>query len=224
MDRTENTEVSEEGTERRGAHAGESRGLNLLAVQRARNWRGRLAARAGSDGVIGVRYRDLEALVRMVSYELPELDADAVQAHQRVIETVARRSTLLPAPYGIVFQGRRPLIRMLQEQYLVIDEALSFVEGQCEIRIHWTAADENDLDEGLINTAAQIYASLRRMARAAVPFPCERPRLLSAAFLVQKTSWVEFIQRAEDLSAPHVEIALDITGPWPPYDFVRFVV
>jgi hypothetical protein len=203
--------------------APESRGLYLLGVQRAKSWRGRRAARDDDNGVVGVRYRDLEALVRLVAFEMPELDADAVQAHQRVIETVARRSTVLPAPYGIVFHGRRPLIRMLQEQYLVIDEALSFLDGQCEIRIHLTAADENEPDEGLINIAAQLYSDLRRTARAAVPFPREGRRLLSAGFLVEKTAWVEFIQRAEDLGASHPEIVVDITGPWPPYDFVRFI-
>jgi hypothetical protein len=204
--------------------APESRGLYLLGVQRAKTWRGRRVARDDDNDVVGVRYRDLEALVRLVAFEMPELDSDAVQGHQRAIETVARRSTILPAPYGIVFQGRRPLIRMLQEQYLIIDEALSFLDGMCEIRIHLTSADENEPDEGLVNIAAQLYSDLRRMARAAVPFPREGRRLLSAGFLVEKTAWVEFIQRAEDLGSSHTEILVDITGPWPPYDFVRFIV
>ncbi|MGH7446746.1 MAG: GvpL/GvpF family gas vesicle protein [Longimicrobiales bacterium] len=44
---------------------------------------------------------------------------------------------------------------------------------------------------------------------------------MSAAFLVERTSWIDFVDRAEDLGASHGEIAFDITGPWPPYDFVR---
>jgi hypothetical protein len=219
MDYTENTEKTEV-TET----VPETRGLILLGVQRARSWRGRRGVRDGGDGVMGVRYRDLEALVRVGAFQLPELDPESVQAHQRVIDTVNRRSTLLPAPYGIVFQGRRPLIRMLQDQYLVIDEALSFVDGHYEIRMHLTSNEEPEQHEGLVSAATQIYSSLRRLARAAVPFPCAPPRLLSAAFLVPKTSWVEFIQRADDLGAPHIDITVDTTGPWPPYDFVRFVV
>jgi hypothetical protein len=57
-----------------------------------------------------------------------------------------------------------------------------------------------------------------------VPFPREGRTLLSSAFLVEKTAWVEFIQRAEDLAAAHGDLSVDITGPWAPYDFVRFVV
>ena len=207
-----------------GNRSTDPKGLYLLGVQRARNWRGRRIAREDGEGVIGVRYRDLEALVRPATFELPELDSDAVQAHQRTVEAATRRGTLLPAPYGIVFQGRRPLIRMLQEQYLIIDEALSFLEGQCEVRVHLNSADDSEPDDGLYSIATQLYSDLRRSARAAVPFPREGRRLLSAAFLVEKTGWVEFIQRAEDLGSAHSEVVLDITGPWPPYDFVRFVV
>ena len=199
------------------------KGLYLVGVQRAKSWRGRQGA-VGDDALVHVRYRDLEALVRNVIFELPELDPDAVQNHQRAVESAMRRGSIVPAPFGLVFHGRRPLIRMLQDQYLMLDEALSFLEGQCEVRLHLTPADGGEPDDELLHAATQVYSDLRRSARAAVPFPREGRRLLGAAFLVEKTSWVEFIQRAEDLTAAQGDLAIDITGPWPPYDFVRFVV
>jgi hypothetical protein len=67
----------------------------------------------------------------------------------------------------------------------------------------------------------QLYAELRRSVRAAVPFPGEAGQLLGAAFLVERDNWLEFMQRAEELGKSHPEIALDLTGPWPAYDFVR---
>jgi hypothetical protein len=197
--------------------------LYLIGVQRARSWRGRRGGtRTAGDG-IRVRYRDLEALVRPSAFEVPELDSDAVQDHQRAVEAAMRRGTILPAPFGLIFHGRRPLMRMLQDQYLVLDEALSFLDGQCEVRVHLSPADGGAADEELLHLANQLYSDLRRNARAAVPFPRDARRLLSAAFLVEKTGWVEFIQHAENLAGAHAEISLDITGPWPPYDFVRFV-
>jgi hypothetical protein len=36
--------------------------------------------------------------------------------------------------------------------------------------------------------------------------------------------WIEFMERADDLNNAHGEVAFDITGPWPPYDFVRITV
>jgi hypothetical protein len=203
--------------------AAEPKALYLIGVQRARSWRGRRVTREEQSNVLRVRYRDLNALVRPAVFEMPELDPDALQEHQRAVEAAMRRGTILPAPFGLVFHGRRPLIRMLQEQYLVLDEALSFLDGQCEVRIHILSADGSEADDELLHVANQIYSDLRRSARAAVPFPRDGRRLLSSAFLVEKTGWVEFIQRAENLASAHSEISLDITGPWPPYDFVRFV-
>ena len=197
--------------------------LCLLGIQRARSWRGRRVSNDDGAPELRVRYRDLEALVRPVTFEMPELDTDAVQEHQRTVEAAMRRGTILPAPFGLIFHGRRPLIRMLQEQYLVLDEALSFLDGQCEVRVHIVASDGSEPDDELVQLANQVYSDLRRSARAAVPFPRGNRRLLSAAFLVDKTAWVEFIQRAEGLASAHAEISVDITGPWPPYDFVRFV-
>ena len=36
--------------------------------------------------------------------------------------------------------------------------------------------------------------------------------------------WVEFVERIEDYGAHHPSLTFDVTGPWPPYDFVRLVV
>lgn len=201
-----------------------TKGLALVGVQRAKSWRGRHAATEGTEAFVHVRYRDLEALVRSVPFELPEFDLAAVQNHQKLVETAMRRGSIVPAPFGLVFHGRRPLIKLLQEQYLMLDEALSFLDGQCEVRLHLTPSDGAEPDDELLHAANQVYSDLRRLARAAVPFPREGRKLLGAAFLVDKTGWVEFIQRAEDLAAAQGDLTVDITGPWPPYDFVRFVV
>lgn len=200
--------------------AAESRGLYLYGVQRARSWRGRRITET-AEGLLRVRYRDLEAIVRPVPFRLPDMNAGSIAEHQRIVEGEMRRGTILPAPFGMVFRGRRPLLKMLQTQYLVLDEALGFVDGQCEVRLHVLAADGVELQDAT-DIALQSYSELRRHARAAVPFPRENRRVLSAAFLVDKSGWVDFIQRAEDIGAQHTELSIDITGPWPPYDFVRF--
>jgi hypothetical protein len=114
---------------------------------------------------------------------------------------------------------------MLQDQYLVLDEGLSFLDGQWELRLHIAAAEPGeDIELELSDLAMQLYSELRRRARAAVPFAAEGRRLLSAAFLVERGAWIDFVDRAEDLAAAHSEITFDITGPWPPYDFVRISV
>lgn|SRR5690554_6567718 len=198
--------------------------IYFYGVARAKSWRGGRLSRVAGEDVLRVRYRDLEALVRPVPWEVPIMDEQRVQAHQRAVESAMRRGAVLPAPFGIVFRGRRHLIRLLQDQYLVLDEGLSFVEGHWELRLHIAPASavENTLE--LSDLAMQLYSELRRHARAAVPFSAEGKRLLSAAFLVERSSWIDFVDRAEDLASAHPEITFDITGPWPPYDFVRITI
>ena len=199
--------------------------IYLFGVARAKTWRGGRVAQVAGEDVLRVRYRDLDALVRPVPYEVPPLDDVRVQAHQKVVEAAMRRGTILPAPFGIVFRGRRQLIHLLQDQYLVLDEGLSFMEGHWELRLHMApAAGGEDIDLELSDLAMQLYSELRRHARAAVPFAAEGRRLLSAAFLVERSAWIDFVDRAEDLGAAHDEITFDVTGPWPPYDFVRITV
>jgi hypothetical protein len=204
---------------------GAQQAIYFFGVARAKTWRGGRVGQVDNGDVLRVRYRDLDALVTPVPYELPPMNDVRVQGHQRVVEAAMRRGTVLPAPFGIVFRGRRQLIRLLQDQYLVLDEGLSFLEGHWELRLHiGSSAGGEDIDLELSDLAMQLYSELRRHARAAVPFAAEGRRLLSAAFLVERTSWIEFVDRAEDLASAHGEITFDITGPWPPYDFVRITV
>jgi hypothetical protein len=183
------------------------------------------ALRAGSgddaEGVVRIRYRDLEALTRHTTYRTPVLDDAAVLAHQRVLETAMRRGTVLPAPFGIVFRGRKQLLRVLQDQYAVLEDGLSFLDGHWELRVHILPAGRGVVDVELSDLAMQLYSELRQGVRAAVVFAREEPRLVSAAFLVERDSWLDFMKRAEDLGSQHPELSFDITGPWPAYDFVR---
>jgi hypothetical protein len=209
----------------RGPRLAAQQAIYISGVARAKTWRGGRVGKVEGGDVLRVRYRDLDALVQPAAYEVPSMSDARVQDHQKVVEAAMRRGTVLPAPFGIVFRGRRQLIHLLQEQYLVLDEGLSFLEGHWELRLHIApSSGTDDVDLELSDLAMQLYSELRRHARAAVPFAAAGRRLLSAAFLVERTSWIDFVDRAEDLGSAHQEITFDITGPWPPYDFVRITV
>lgn len=190
-------------------------GLYLYGIVRARAWR----STAEGEPLVKVRYRDLEALVRPAPYQLPELRDERVRDHQRLVEEVMRRGTIMPAPFGLIFRGRRALIRFLEDQYIVLDEGLAFLDGHWELRLH-IAGEEGD---ALMEMATHVYSELRRYARAAIPLASGEGRLMSAAFLVERAGWIDFVGRSDDLGANHPELVLDLTGPWPPYDFVRLL-
>ncbi|HUG41781.1 MAG TPA: GvpL/GvpF family gas vesicle protein [Longimicrobiales bacterium] len=194
-------------------------GLYLFGITRSRSWRA--GPPPEGEPVIKVRYRDLDALVRPVPYRVPELSDAALAEHQRMVDGSLRKGTILPAPFGLVFRGRRAVIRLLEDQYIVLDEGLAFLDNHWELRLHVAGTAEDD--DSLSQLATHLYSELRRFARAAIPLRAREGRLLSAAFLVERGTWIEFIERTDDLEAMHPELSLDVTGPWPPYDFVRIL-
>lgn len=190
-------------------------GLYLYGVVRARGRRVR--RRADGDPVTRVRYREIEALVRPVEYVIPDLDDQGIQDHHHMLDAAMRRATVLPAPFGMVFHGRRAVLQFLEDQYIVLDEGLSFLDGHWEMRLH-ILGDDN---MGQLNhVASELYSDLRRLARAAIPLPAMPGRILSAAFLVERRGWIRFVEETDDLNRAHPELVFDLTGPWPPYDFV----
>lgn len=191
-------------------------GLYLYAVARSRNRRGRDTS--GADALIRVRFRDLEAVVRPTTYAVPDVDDAGVVEHQRVVERIMRRASVLPAPFGIVFLGRRAVLRFIEDQYIALDEGLDFLDGGWEMRLH--VLGDPDVPQ-LRAEAAQLYTDLRQAARAAIPLRTDEGRLLSAAFLVDRTEWIRFAEQVEDLDSAHPDLTFDLTGPWPPYDFVN---
>lgn len=208
-----------------GRVGGLSSGYYLYGVVRAgdRSAEGKLGLDRAS-GFRRIQFRDLEALTRQARFDLPALGPSQLVGHQRVLEWVMRAGTVIPAPPGIIFRGRRPLVRFLEDQYLALDRGLSFLEDHWELRLHVDAIVPGDPAPELHDRVARIYAELRSQARAAIPFPRQRRRLLSAAFLVERSAWIPFVERAEDLIMASPELQLDITGPWPPYDFIRMTI
>lgn len=197
-------------------------GLLLHGVVRTRGHEKALAKLAVSTGEELIEQGGIGALVHPVPYRLPDWNVDRLRHHNSAIERAMRRCTILPAPYGIVFRGREQVIGFLDNQQVALDEALSFVDGAYEVRLHVRPSGRTPgaTDSKLEDLAAGFYTSLRRRARAAFTLPPRGERVLSAAFLVNRGDWVSFVERIDELEAEHPEFHFDQTH-WPPYDFVR---
>jgi hypothetical protein len=93
--------------------------------------------------------------------------------------------------------------------------------------VHIVRADgkTDDLETGsdLAAAAAESIRALRRRAVAVVPLRLEKITglVLSAAFLVERESWKEFLSAVDEQHDAHHLMRFDVTGPWAPYDFVR---
>jgi hypothetical protein len=176
------------------------------------------------DSTSIVSMRDIGAIVRPSSYMLPPLDDTELLECERVVEAVFRAHTILPAPCGTVFKSEDHVRRWLELNYVSLIEGIHFVDGRCEARVHAAegAADEADgagVDRGAL--ATESFRALRRLAVAALPLRPEDGRVMSSAFLVDRGEYTAFEQHVHDHARRTNALRLHLTGPWPPYDFVR---
>jgi len=175
-----------------------------------------------------VQFRDLAAIVsEQRAFLLDEPSPQAVQTHRAIVDAIFRRTAVLPAPVGVVFRAEDVLTRWMELHYVSLTSGLQFVEDRAVARVHAVRADgkPNDLEAGsdLAAAAAESMRALRRRAVATLPLRLEEITgvVLSAAFLVERDLWKEFLAGVEEQHDAHHVMRFDVTGPWAPYDFVR---
>ena len=176
------------------------------------------------DSTSVVVVRDIGAIVRPSAYTIPPLDDHEMLDCQRVVEAAFRANTILPAPCGTVFKSEDHIRRWLELNYVSLVEAIHFVDGRCEARVH--AAEipaDGEATAGVDRAAiaAETFRTLRRFAVAALPLRPEEGRLLTSAFLVDRAEYSAFEGRVREQERRVEALRFHLTGPWPPYDFVR---
>jgi hypothetical protein len=174
-----------------------------------------------------VSLRDLTAICAPTEYRAVEADDAAVERVNEVVSAFALGSPVLPAPIGIVFRSEESVQRWLELHYSALSGALSFVENRVAARVHvYRAAepgDESDAATDLPAVAAESIRVLRRAAVATLPLRSEKQKgiVLSAAFLVEDELWKNFVEEVEAQGKTESAVRFEVTGPWPPYDFVQ---
>lgn len=187
-----------------------------------------------------VTFRDLAAVVSESPYARPALADGDVAAYRSVVESVFAQRAVLPAPPGVVFRAREPLERWLELHFVTLTDALSFVDGRAAARVHVARRPERisatlpavpaaerteEVAIDVDSVAAESFRVLRRHAAASVAL---KPTTVDAAgagatasFLVERDRWRNFEEAVAEEARRDPELSFRLTGPWPPYDFVR---
>jgi hypothetical protein len=178
------------------------------------------------DGVELVVVRELAAFVAASPYAVQEPTDERVKRSGAVVAAFATQGPVLPAPVGVVFRSRDAVVRWLELHYVALSDALSFVDDRVVGRVHvWRPSKMGDEETGsdLASVAAETLRELRRSAVATVPLRVEQITgiVLSAAFLIEQELWKDFASKVEEQGARVPNVRLELTGPWPPYDFVQ---
>jgi hypothetical protein len=195
-------------------------GWTLLAVMRAPHDEGAWDAADPALGVELVSEAGLAALVAPAAEPGHDANPEQVAARHWEVHRALLRGDVVPAPVGVVFDSFDAVRAFLTESHAGLSGALERVAGRWEFRLHVDVVDAGFSPQLALDLATHIYAELRRIAVAANTLPQVSGRVLSAAFLVNRSSSAAFQDRLEVLARLNSALGLDLTGPWPPYDFV----
>lgn len=180
-----------------------------------------------AEGTTLSHYRALAAIVEPTSYTTVTLDDGEMEKYVRVLEEAYSHSGVLPAPPGTVFQSSATLTRWLELHYFTLTEALSVVEGHAAARVSITAqGNDGDSQKSLAALAAESLRLLRGQAAATVTLPRtdgddETGVVARASFLIDSQRWKSFTDTVSKEAERQTALDFHVTGPWPPYDFVR---
>ena len=211
-------------------------GIQLFAVTGAHGHRGLFG-----PGVEVVAFRDLAALV----VEAPGSEAGVgLRVYREVVESVFREQAVLPAPPGVIFRDRGVLAQWMELHYFTLLDALAYVDDRAVARVAVAVADPPPAGpppsaggggpaggngqgegegrrEGAEAVLRDVLRVLRRHAVATLPIGGDGGRVAAASFLVERARWELFAEVVAEESDRLTDHALRLTGPWPPYDFVR---
>ena len=155
--------------------------------------------------------------------------------YTRILEEVQSSTAVLPAPPGTVFRSRDSLLRWLELHYFTLTQTMSAIEGHAQARLtvtktqgldpsNATGAEAKESAKQLIATAAQSMRVLRGQAAATITLPVpadETVVIAQASFLVELDGWQKFADIVEKEDQRQTALDFHLTGPWPPYDFVK---
>jgi hypothetical protein len=195
-------------------------------------------------GLGGARLRELETGGLAAVYSRhrtlhPRPSPGLVCAHERVVEAIMARGTVLPLRFGTVLEREDQLAAVVEKRKDELHSALERVRGHVELglRLLRSADPDPEMRSGdtsgrayLLARAAEhrradkaiadVHAPLAELAAASVVRNRPRPpAIMIAAYLVDAVRVADFRLRADEIAARHEDLQLIVTGPWPPYNF-----
>lgn len=184
--------------------------------------------------LVTVGFRDLAAMARPARFARIEPDEAGIASYRALVEGVFAVRPVVPAPYGTVFRSRDSLVRWLELHYFTLADALRYLQDRQAARVRvttglatqgWDTREYRLREADLEVTAFDSFRVLRREAVAFLSVPVAGRRTeAEAAFLVERERWSAFTALVKEEQRRLPDLRFDVTGPWPPYDFVRLEV
>jgi hypothetical protein len=180
----------------------------------------------------------LAAFVQPDVAGVDEPDQRSLSRHDSVVRALMEGGAVLPMRFGTLVSGEDALRDVLVVRRDELRHALARVRGRVEygIRASWDAgASPNHPGTGREfmlaklarrasgrSTAHDLHAPLSELAAASMLRLCpDEETAFAAAYLVDRSSMVDFERRAEGISSHAAGVEIARSGPWPPYSFTE---
>jgi hypothetical protein len=184
-------------------------------------------ARSPAPDTSLVPFRAIAAVVAPAAYQRPTLSEERIQAYAQTVEEAFRYAPILPAPPGTIFRSRSALGRWLELHYVTLSDALALVDGSSAARVTVRLREAPENEETVREwhlVATEIMRTLRGHASALsiLDSTAGDERVIGlASFLIERDRWSAFEAGVAAEGKRHPSLELAMTGPWPPYDFVK---
>lgn len=175
----------------------------------------------GAKRAYTVTHRSIAAVVSDVDTTEPERSDENLQAHDDVLRRVMEHGegrTVVPMQFGMAFANERTLKNVLRNARLPFTQALRNVEGAVELGLKVVADEGADVDEEVLDRAAE---DLEALSESVVENGRFTDRLLlNRSYLVDRDRREAFAERVDELEESIEGARVQFTGPWAPYNFV----
>src|SRR2546423_2481017 len=177
-----------------------------------------------------VHYRGLAAIVEAANYAAAsKTDEAELERYAAGVEEAFRAAPILPAPPGTIFKSRGTLSHWLELHYFTLTDAMNLVEDHVAARVSVSANGKVQEEKGTKSAkalGADALRLLRGHAAATVMLPLTEDDatesiVARASFLIGADKWESFQHTVSQESRRQPALDVALTGPWPPYDFVR---
>lgn len=181
---------------------------------------------AGAEAIV---VRQLAALAEEGSLGAPDDIRRQVARYRSVLERVFIERSVVPLPYGTTFRSLASVERWLELHYSPLLEALEFVAERVMMRVRVRAAAPAPTDVAAASLDGRLWSVLRGLkgdAVAAIPLgPGAQSGAVHGdavcAYLIERDAIPEFERRVATLTSAEPVLKLDLSGPFPAYDFVQ---
>jgi hypothetical protein len=204
----------------------------------------------GSEPLKATTVEGLTAVFNEVSADTVRLDEATMWRHERVIESLMRDHTVLPARFGTTFSDHEALWSALDRRRAALEANLQEVAGKVELGVrvirHGSQGEDRVMDEGSPTSGRDyilgkvqehrrrdaeiaearrslesLHQSLESLSSGArARWAVSADTLLAAAYLVDEDRVEDFREEVARAEEEEHDLGIFCTGPWPPYNFV----